>query len=187
MDLELLIRKARSGDVDSYGPIVTEFQGRLRAFIAALCPDRDQVDEVAQRTFIWAYEHLGDYEPGTRFYSWLKAIAGNVLLSELEIQRREARNRRRHLAHVEATACRKHLAAEADERRLEMVEALRSCLEKLPAEQRRLIRRRYEEPEPIAAIARDINRSEGGVKVTLFRIRQALRKCIEGRLAGAGG
>jgi len=187
MDLEALIKKARSGDVDSYGPVVAEFQGRLRTFIAAFCPHRDQVDEVAQRTFIWAYEHLGDYEPGTRFYSWLKAIAGNMLLAELEIQRREARNRRRHLAHLEATACRAHLATEADDRRLELVEALQTCLEELPPGQRRLIQRRYEEPEPIAAIARELKRSEGGVKVTLFRIRQALRKCIESRLAGAGG
>ena len=28
---------------------------------------------------------------------------------------------------------------------------------------------------------------EAGVKVTLFRIRRALRKCVEGRLAGAEG
>jgi RNA polymerase sigma-70 factor (ECF subfamily) len=187
MDLEDLIRKARFGDVESYGPIVTELQGRLRAFIAAFCPDRDQVDEVAQRTFIWAYEHLGDYKPGTRFYAWLKAIAGKMLLAELEVQRREARNQRRHLAHLEATACREHLATEANDRRLELAEALQICLDKLPAKQRQLIRRRYEEPEPVAAIARDIKRSEGGVKVTLFRIRQALRKCIEGRLAGIGG
>jgi RNA polymerase sigma-70 factor, ECF subfamily len=187
MDLEGQIRKARSGDPDSYGPIVAEFQGRLRAFIAAFCPDRNQVDEVAQRAFIWAYEHLGDYQPGTRFYSWLKAIARNVLLSELEVQRREAGNQRRYLTHLQATACREHLAAEADDRRGELVEALQACLEKLPAGHRRLIRRRYEEPQPIETIAREIQRSEGGVKVALFRIRQALRKCVEGRLAGVGG
>ena len=187
MDLENLIRKARSGDVESYGPIVTESQGRLRAFIAAYCPDRNQVDEVAQRAFIWAYEHLGEYEPGTRFYSWLKAIARNVLLSELEVQRREAGNRRRYLAHLQATACHEALATEASDQRADLVQALQACLEELPTGPRRLIRRRYEKPEPIAAIARDLKRSEAGVKVTLFRIRQALRKCVEGRLAGAEG
>jgi RNA polymerase sigma-70 factor (ECF subfamily) len=187
MDLEAQIRKARSGDPESYGPIVAEFQGRLRAFIAAFCPDQSRVDEVAQRTFIWAYEHLGDYEPGTQFYGWLTAIARNMLLAELEAQRREAGNQRRYLAHLQATACRERLAKEADDGRLELVEALQSCLANLPTEQRRLIRRRYEEAEPIAAIARDIRRSEGGVKVTLFRIRQALRKCVEGRLASVGG
>jgi len=187
MDFEDLIRKARSGDVESYGPIVTESQGRLRAFIAAYCPDRNQVDEVAQRAFIWAYEHLDEYEPGTRFYSWLKAIARNMLLSELEAQRREAGNQRRYLAHLQATACHEALAREASHQRADLVQALQACLEELRAEPRRLIRRRYEKPEPIAAIARDLKRSEAGLKVTLFRIRQALRKCVEGRLAGAEG
>ena len=184
MDFDDLIKKAKSGEVESYGPIVTEFQGRLRAFIAAFCPDRNQVDEIAQRTFIWAYEHLGEYEVGTRFYAWLKAIARNMLLAELETQRREARNRRRHMAHLQAAASADRLAG-GDDRRLELVEALQGCLDKLPANSRRLIRRRYERPEPIATIARDLERSEGGVKVTLFRIRQALRKCVEGRLAVA--
>lgn len=185
MRFEDLIKKARAGDVESFGAIVTESQGRLRAFVAAYCPDRDQVDEVAQRAFIWAYEHLGEYEPGTRFHSWLKAIARNMLLSELEVQRRDARNRKRYLAHLQATACRERLATEAHDRQASLVQALQACLEDLPTESRRLIGRRYEQPEPIATIARDLNRSEGGLKVTLFRIRQALRKCVEGRLAGA--
>jgi len=183
MCLDDLIAKARSGDVESYGPVVAEFQGRLRAFIATFCPDRSEVDEVAQRTFIWAYEHLGEYEAGTRFYSWLKAIARNMLLAELEARRRQVSNQRRYLAYLQLTACREDLAA--DDTRSEAVEALQKCLEKLPAEARLMIRRRYEQPEPIAAIARELNRSAGGVKVALFRVRQALRKCVEGRLAGA--
>ncbi len=185
MDFEDLISKARSGDVESYGPVVTEFQGRLRAFIAAYCPDSNQVDELAQRAFIWAYEHLDQYQSGTRFHSWLKAIARNMLLSELEIQRREASNRRRYLAHLQATACRDDLSAATGGDRAGIVAALRTCLESLPAESRRLISRRYEKPEPLAEIARDLTRSEAGLKVTLFRIRQALRKCVEGRLAAA--
>ena len=183
MCLDDLIAKARSGDVESYGPVVAEFQGRLRAFIASFCPDRSEVDEVAQRTFIWAYEHLGEYEVGTRFYSWLKAIARNMLLAELEARRRQVSNQRRYLAHLQVTACREDLAA--DDRRSEAVEALQKCLEMLPAAARLMIRRRYEQPVPIAAIARDMNRSPGGVKVALFRVRQALRKCVEGRLADA--
>jgi DNA-directed RNA polymerase specialized sigma24 family protein len=98
MDIEHCIDKARAGDVESYGPVVTEYQGRIRAFVAACCPDASQVDEVAQRTFIWAYEHLDRYESGTRFFLWLKAIARTMLLSELETQRREASNRKRYLA-----------------------------------------------------------------------------------------
>jgi hypothetical protein len=29
------------------------------------------VDDIAQDTFIWAFEHLDQYQPNTRFYTWL--------------------------------------------------------------------------------------------------------------------
>ena len=185
MDLDELISKAKSGDIESYGLAVSEPQGRLSAFIAAWCADASQIDDLAQRTFIWAYEHLDQYEPGTRFYAWLKAIAGNMLLSELEFQRREASNRRRYLAHMQATDCIEKLARKSDAMDADPAEALKACMDSLPPESRLLIARRYERPEPIASIARDLAKTETSVKVALFRIRQKLRKCIEGRLATA--
>lgn len=183
MDIEDLISKARSGDVESYGPVVKETQARLRAFIAAYCPHADRIDEVAQRAYVWAYEHLDRYEPGTRFYAWLKTIARNLLLAELEAQRREAHNRRRYLDHLQASVCRDELSGHQDGPDTDLAAALKSCLDALPSESRNLIARRYERSEPVVAIARDLARSEAGLKVTLFRIRQALRKCVEVRLA----
>jgi len=185
MDFATLIRNIRSGDVASYEPIVADSQGWLRAFIAAYCPDRAQVDELVQRVFVWAFEHLGQCRSPQRFRGWLKAIARNTLLAHLEAQRRQTRNRKRYLEYLQATSCRDGLEADADDEQAGRIEALHACLDELPDASRRLIRRRYERPEAIAQIARDLNRSAGGVKVSLFRIRQALRKCIEGRLASA--
>ena len=67
MDVEQAIQATVNGQIDCYEIVVREYQGRLRAFIAAYCPDQSQIDDIAQRTFIWAYEHLRDYRSGTRF------------------------------------------------------------------------------------------------------------------------
>ncbi len=121
-DLQSYIHRAESGDIDSYGLVVSRVQGRLRAFIASFCPGRDLVDEIAQQTFVWAYEHLAQYKPGTRFYSWLKSIARNILMAELEALKRRTRNRRNYLVYLQTASCRNRVRSESlfPERRLSL-------------------------------------------------------------------
>jgi RNA polymerase sigma-70 factor (ECF subfamily) len=137
--------------------VIREFQGRLRAFIASFCPDRDLTDEIDQVTFVWAYEHLNEYRPGTRFYAWLRSIARNRLLAELEELQRRARNRKTYLEYLQAKAYRDRLQIEDSKQQTELVDALRSWLEKLPGRSRSLIKRRYEGQESLSAIASPCN------------------------------
>ena len=182
MGIEQAIEKVVEGDTAAYGNVVREFQGRLRAFIASYCPDMEQVDEIAQRAFVWAYEHIREYEPGTRFYAWLKAIARNVLLAELEVQRREAKGRRRYLDHLMVHHSREGLTSAASGEASDASDLLRRCLDELPEKSRRLVRRRYEGGRPVRDIAREEGKKESAVKVALFRIRQLLKRCVEGKV-----
>jgi len=43
--------------------------------------------DVAQTTFLKAFEHLGDYDPAFRFYSWLYRIAINESLNALALRK----------------------------------------------------------------------------------------------------
>jgi len=45
--------------------------------------DRQDAMDVAQTTFLKAFEHVGDYDPAFRFYSWLYRIAINESLNAL--------------------------------------------------------------------------------------------------------
>ena len=179
--VEEAIARARRGDPAAYEGVVREFQGRLRAFVAAYCPARDQVDEIVQRAFVWAYRHLDEYKPGTRFYAWLKAIARNHLLADLEVQKREARGRQRYLEFLLAARCREELAREPEDR----TPALRACLDELPPGDRALVAERYEAHRPVEAMARDGGCAAGALRVALFRVRQRLRRCVEGKMAEA--
>jgi RNA polymerase sigma-70 factor (ECF subfamily) len=68
-----------------------------------------------------------------------------------------------------------------------MAEALRQCVDELAEHSRKLIRRRYETEESIRDISRDLGKKENAVKTALFRIRQALRRCVEGKLGTQAG
>jgi RNA polymerase sigma-70 factor (ECF subfamily) len=64
-------------------------------------------------------------------------------------------------------------------------EALRCCLEGLPAVKREILRLRYEEGLAGAAVARRLKRTVDAVYQTLSRTHRDLRDCIERRLTAA--
>ena len=61
--------------------------------------------------------------------------------------------------------------------------ALEHCLEKLPDKSRRLLDLRYVEETSIESMAQQIKSTAGTVRVTLFRVRDVLARCIQSQLA----
>ena len=189
MDLEQAIARVRRGDRNAYAHVVRELAEPLRAFVASFCPNPERVDDVAQRAFVWAFNNLTRYRPGTAFFSWLRQIARNLLLEELEARARDAKNRKRYLEYLEANHSRAILSSGSDDPSLEEFDALQTCLERLPGPARELIRMRYEDRRPIDQIARKRDMSGPAVKMALLRTRDVLRKCVEqqtGRVTAGG-
>ena len=62
------------------------------------------------------------------------------------------------------------------------LEALTACLAKLRAEDRELLMQRYWRKVRLQDFAVDRGRSLSGLKVQLFRLRAALKRCIEDRI-----
>src|SRR5688572_598599 len=108
-DTDTLVKAVKAGDLDKYGELVRQHQASVRAFIATYCPNWEIVDDIAQQTFIWAFEHFSEYTPGTRFPAWLKAIARNKLLAELEVQRRDSGRRRKYVDFVQTSSAQAEL------------------------------------------------------------------------------
>jgi len=85
----------------------------------------------------------------------------------------------------------KRLVDEADDAltgmaRAEVAQALERCLGKLSAGDRALVAARYERGLRVTAIAQRLRRNVATVRVRLFRIRQALRRCVEAILSRGG-
>jgi RNA polymerase sigma-70 factor (ECF subfamily) len=180
--LDQALRRAREGDPDAYGTVVSASQARLRAFIAGYVPDAQWVDDIAQQAFVSAYRDLRDFQPGTDFYAWLRQIAYNHLRAELERASRRRRLERDHLAEITAGELSRRLERERDE---ESLEALRECVRRLSGTGRQIIRSYYGESLPLGRIARDLGRTADSLKVSLFKIRARLKSCIEGKQAAA--
>ena len=65
--------------------------------------------------------------------------------------------------------------------------ALRNCLTKLRPQERDLLHHRYATSVSLEDYAKATKRSSGTLKAILFKLRAALRDCIERQLTQAGG
>lgn len=179
MTLDEAIRQAREGDIAAYEAAVRETATAVRAYLALWVRDRDTVNDLAQETFLYAYEHLREFAPGTDFRAWLKAIARTQALRAWRERQRKDAAHQRYAAAVQGRLA--EAAAALDEREPVdgLLERLRRCMERLGEHAQALVRLRYYENRPVRAIAQSQGKSENHVSVALFRVRTQLAACME--------
>lgn len=153
-------------------------QSTVSAFIRTLVPDYQQADEVVQRVAVTLVRKYDQYDQSRPFAAWAIGVAKFEVL----YYRRE-RATDRHLFGddiVEQIASRyEALAEESDPLR----DALKNCLDQVEGRSRQVIELRYKRGLSSAAIAAEMQLSSGAVRMLLSRVRDSLRRCIEGRMS----
>lgn len=73
------VRDAQAGSAAAFGRLVQMHQQALRAFLWRLCGNAADADDLAQDSFVFAWEHIGRFDPGPdfgrSFRPWLFGIA----------------------------------------------------------------------------------------------------------------
>ena len=136
-----------------------------------------QAEEIAQETFLRAWNNLADYRPErAEFSTWLFTIARHLALHELE------RAARRHElapgAELPDAACERPqppdaLALAQRRRRLHL------ALRQLPPADRSALALAYNDELDLAAIARIEGCSLAAIKTRLHRAKEKLRHLLE--------
>jgi RNA polymerase sigma factor (sigma-70 family) len=67
------VNAARAGSADAFGRLVHMHQQALRTFLRRLAPA--DADDIAQETFVFAWEHIARFDPARDFRPWLFGIA----------------------------------------------------------------------------------------------------------------
>ena len=156
---------------------LTDYQGRLFAYLVSLLGDVHEARNVLQETNLELWRKSSDFVEGTNFAAWSRSVAHYKVLAFLRDKKRD-----RHLFDeglLEQIAQRPQPTEDDEALRV----ALRRCLAALPDGLRLLIGRRYGSGLPIGEVARGVGKSEAATKVALSRVRKQLMHCIEKRLA----
>ncbi|MBT7959707.1 MAG: sigma-70 family RNA polymerase sigma factor [Akkermansiaceae bacterium] len=158
---------------------ITRFQTQLRAYIISLMSGLSGAEDVLQETNIVLWEKRAKFEPGTNFRAWACAIA-----------RLEVKAHRRQMYRLGITMLDEELADQLaeplqsdEETPEEHLQALEQCLARLREPERELIEHRYFSKSTLGAFAARRGQSTETLRNSLYRIRAALRKCIQDKLA----
>lgn len=96
-DAELIAAARRGGQI-AFARLVTLHQQGVRGFLRRTCGDADEADDIAQETFLTAWQHLADYRGEAGIRTWLCAIAFRKLQAA---RRSQTRARRRDAEYLE--------------------------------------------------------------------------------------
>ncbi len=84
-----LIRRATRGDREAFGVLVERYQRRVIGVALAVVHNQEDALELAQETFVRAFENLRSFESRSSFSTWLYRIAANLAI---DFRRRERRH-----------------------------------------------------------------------------------------------
>lgn len=159
--------------VDEFVRLLGQNQRRLFLYVRTLVPNPTDAEEVLQNANLVLWREFGQFQTGTNFAAWACRVAMNQVL---------AWRKKRQRDRLEFTDAFLEAVAREAEEKADVLEdrcrALAGCLEKLPADQRELIRLRYDEGGSIEHVAGKAKRTVEATYRALSRIRHTLHDCV---------
>lgn len=173
------------GDDDSkeaaYVQLLTEHQSMIRAYIVSLLPGAPGVDDVIQEANAVLWRKRSSFGIGSDFTAWALTIAKfQVMAHWKSLKLRRWVTLDEPVLEKLAGEMEEGIDSSVEEAR---VDALRRCLGELREADRELILQRYWRKTRLQDFAVISGRSVDSLKVTLFRLRAGLKRCIDGKMS----
>jgi len=167
---------------DAFARLFAQHDRWLFAYLVSLLGSAAHAEEVFQEVCVVLWREYETFQLGTDFVRWVSVIAHNQV-------HRFRRQQRRVGPHLSDAAV--DLLSEDAVERADLLEsrrdALRHCLEKLPAKDRQVVRSCYADTRTnFKMAAEELGRPVNTVYKALNRIRKVLYDCIERTLSVEG-
>jgi RNA polymerase sigma-70 factor (ECF subfamily) len=86
-DEPILVAAAKAGDISAFETLVGRYERKIFRLAQNITQNKEDAEDVMQEAFLKAYEHLGEFQGNSRFYTWLVRIAVNQALMKLRKRR----------------------------------------------------------------------------------------------------
>ncbi len=178
-----LILEAQAGKPEAFEELVEKHQSSMTALLHRFAPQRADLEDLVQETFLKAWRGLPNWQPRQPFIHWLRKIAVRVGLEACRRQSRSALSRRQEgtadlpdpLENIADPGASPHPAGTA----ALALEEIHFFLAQLPPGHRAVLTLLYLEEMSIAEIAALLDWSITNTKIKAFRARHSLRNLLK--------
>jgi RNA polymerase sigma-70 factor, ECF subfamily len=168
------VAQSQNGDHAAYAELIRAYQPMIHSLTFRMTGSVADAQDLAQETFIRAYQSLDSFTGTSKFSSWLYRIAVNTCI---DWRRREDRRSRAHMEWgAEKSAESPHAPAEELD---DLSRAVQAALMKLPEKQRAAIVLTVYGGQNHAEAAKALGCSETTVSWRIFSARRKLRKILK--------
>jgi RNA polymerase sigma-70 factor (ECF subfamily) len=158
------VDRAKLGDREALGELYVTYAGNVYGYVCSIVHDEHEAEDVTQHVFAKLMTGLDAYEARkVPFAAWILRVAHNAAIDHVRVRRRLV-SEELHVVGERASE------SGADDRT-----ALRTALDTLPEEQRRVVFMRHVVGLSPGEIAQRLGKSENAVHGLHHRGRRALR------------
>ena len=184
MDDEFLVQTTLNGNKQAFRFLVLRYQKPIFKMLGSLVYDEQMVEEMAQETFLRAYQSLAGFDPvRASFSTWLFTNARNLALNELEKRKVRLKNASLLLENDKSG----EPSPEQELQSLQTMTSVRAAIRRLPQDFRLAVVLSCLDGHSISEIAEIAGCSEGTVKSRIFRGKELLRGFLQPVLGGNHG
>lgn len=166
------IEAVRKGNVAAFSVLVERYQNMVYSLSLKLLKNAEDAEELAQDTFIKAYQKLDTYEGKSKFSTWIYSITYNACISEL-------RKRRIHFSSLEDQRFSDHDEMKmhdyfSETKKEDQEKYLNLALGKLPEDDQILVTLYYYESQSMDDISIITGLTVSNIKVKIHRARKRM-------------
>lgn len=175
---QILVDKVLAGDSRAFEKLVEKYKRRIYYLAFRMTRDHDIADELAQESFVKAYQAMSGFKRGYSFYTWIYRICVNLTINFLK---RESQTISSDSLEGSLYFTQKSDDSDQLERLIasEQAAIVKRTLNTLPPDQKAVfILKTYNEMS-YEQISEVMNCSIGTVMSRLFRARHKLKRALE--------
>jgi RNA polymerase sigma-70 factor (ECF subfamily) len=178
-----LVQRAQGGDAAAFDELVRRYQRQIYGVIYHMTAHHEEANDLAQETFVKAWQALKSFKGDASFFTWVYRIAINRTLNHLKQRTYRQGKQAFSLNDLEADAdSRPELAALVSDRNPrrdlaldELKEKLNAAMQRLSETHRTVVTLHDIQGLPHEEIAKIMNCNIGTVRTRLFYARQQLQ------------
>jgi RNA polymerase sigma-70 factor (ECF subfamily) len=173
---DMLVHAAQSGDERAFEILIERHQRPVYGYFRARVMEPADAEDMCQEVFLRCYQMPAVFESPIMVRPWLMGIARNVLREHIR-----KLTRRKEVAWTELCLdidTSPDLNDAGEDLFDDIVGHLPGCIESLGGSAREALDMYYRSKMRLAQIGEKLRRSEGAVKLLMYRARQTLKNCL---------